>query len=149
MEAAASMEVQNMVPMIISTPNYVTVDGLAVPIRPIPRANISYTHTDSSYSRMSQRSDCVPKVDESEEQTQEEPATETVNEGSPRSHDTTAVDTEAPDTEPETAPETVPAAAPPPTPPLHVLLIDDDPLTRLLMSRVSQQAAYAPARPIN
>lgn len=117
-------------PLIVNVPKYITADGLAIPMRPVPPTTISYTHTDSSYSRMSQRSDFSPRLEENVEG-----EAETASE-SPEVDKTTVEPATVP---PErAAPEAVPTiiTTPDRPPPLHVLVIDDDPLTRTLMTRV-------------
>lgn len=132
LDAASSLPPQAVAPMVVTTPKYLTVDGLAVPLRPIPPVNISYTHTDSTYSRMSQRSDCSRRLEEGDENAAgRDPSQQPATGESPESQITAVND--APPTCP--APAT-PLPVAPAKKPLHVLVIDDDPLTRLLMTRV-------------
>lgn len=131
-DTSTSLERPAMAPMITIMPKYLNSEGLAIALRPVPPATLSFSHTDSSYSHMSQRSDFSPQVEENEAPNDPEQKPPEWKER-PLESSSTAVEGERR----SVIPELTVAAPEEPPPVLHVLVIDDDPLTRLLMTRVS------------
>lgn len=127
-----SLEAEVAAPLILTMLKYITAEGSTVPLRPVPPTTISYTHTDSTYSRMSQRSDFTPRLEE--DNAEDESATRPSIDASAYA-ETSDPTTQGPDAQPS-----IPTITTTPERPqsLHVLVIDDDPLTRLLMARVGR-----------
>jgi hypothetical protein len=133
LETAESPTLQALSPIHINGPKFVTVDVLKGPLRPIPAMTASFVHTESTYSRRSERSDAEAPLDEQDEGSNAHDAITTAEDtGDPPIPTITTIDIDPP-----------PPVAPAPLPPLRVLIVDDDPLTRLLMSRVSQRRHFS------